>query len=376
MLLYIVAIPLLVYLSFKQKYKKSIPARFFLASNPSLDGCDVWFHSCSLGETKAISPLIKKFDSVGLTAITTTGYNEALMTSSNARFLPYEIFLPFWVGRHKLLVVMEAELWLLLFVVAKAKGAKTALVNARISEKSYPKYKRFAFFYQMLFYFVDAVFAQSETDKRRLESLGAKNIHVTGNIKQAVGGYELREIPCDNRRNFTAASTHGGEETAIVEAFEIAGLFGKERLIVVPRHPERFDAVAEYLISIAAKNSLSFSRFSEDRALYADIVLVDAIGELVNVYAKSYLVVLGGAFAEIGGHNPLEPAYFGLKLISGTHIFNQKASFEKVKNSYFCVASELSSLLTNHESLKCSELDKLEDALGDTYEGLCELLER
>lgn len=345
-------------------------------SNSPLERCDIWFHSCSLGETKAVAPLVKKFESVGLTVITNTGYEEALKVDANTRFLPYELFLPFWSGRHKLLVVMEAELWLLLFAVAKIKGAKTALINARISEKSYPKYKRFAFFYKMLFYFVDGVFAQSEVDKRRLESLGAKNVRISGNIKQAVGIYGLRDIPCDDRRSFVAASTHDGEEAAIVEAFGIAGLFGKERLVVVPRHPERFEAVAEYLMEIAAKNSLSFSRFSSDRTLHSDIVLVDAIGELVNVYAKSYLVVLGGAFAEIGGHNPLEPAYFGLKLISGTHTFNQKASFEKVKNSYFCVVSELPSLLANHESLRRSELGKLEDALGDTYEGLCELLKR
>lgn len=347
-----------------------------MASNSPLDECDVWFHSCSLGETKAAGPLIKRFERTGLTAITNTGHDEALRITSNVRFLPYEIFLPFWVGRHKLLVVMEAELWLLLFVAAKARGARTALINARISEKSYPKYKRFRSFYKILFCFVDGVFAQSEADKIRLEELGAKKVYVTGNIKQAVGNYELSDIPSDDRRNFAAASTHDGEEAAIVEAFMAAGLFGKERLVVIPRHPERFEAVAEYLKNVAMANSLSFGRFGEKRELYADIVLVDAMGELVNVYAKSYLVVLGGAFAQIGGHNPLEPAYFGTKLISGTHTFNQKASFEKVKNSYFCVASELSSLLAKHESLKNSELDRLEDALGETQKGLLELLKR
>lgn len=376
LLLYITAIPLLVYLSFKQKYKKSIPARFFLVSNPPLDECDVWFHSCSLGETKAVAPLVKNFQASGISVITNTGYEEAGKISQNSRFLPYEIFLPFWIGRHKLLVVMEAELWLMLFAVARARGAKTALINARISEKSYPKYKRFAFFYKMLFCFVDAVFAQSEIDKVRLLELGAKNVQVTGNIKQSVGGYELRDIKTDDRLNFTAASTHEGEEEAIVQAFASAGLFGKERLVVVPRHPERFESVAKFLADYASDSSLSFSRFSDECALLADIVLVDTIGELVNVYAKSYLVVLGGAFAQIGGHNPLEPAYFGVKLISGTHIFNQNSSFEKVKNGYLCVASELSSLLSNHKGLKQSELSGLEDALGETKRGLLGLLQR
>ncbi len=373
-LLYIIALPFLIYLTFKQKYKQSIPARFFLFKNPPLAKCDVWFHSCSLGETKAVMPLAKRFNEFGFSVITGTGFNEALLTSKNTRFLPYEVFLPFWVRPTKLLVVMEAELWLLLFACAKMRGSKTALINARISDRSYPKYKKFSFFYRTLFCFVDAVFAQSEVDKTRLESLGAKNVYVSGNIKQFVGGYEINDIKTDERRNFVAASTHNGEEAAILEAFWEAGLFKKERLIIVPRHPERFESVFGYLSEFASKNSLTLSRFGEDRAMLADIVLVDKIGELVNVYAKSYLVVLGGAFAEIGGHNPLEPAYFGTKLISGTHVFNQQASFEKVKNAYFCVASELASLLKNHENLVKSEIFELEDAMGNTEKGLRELL--
>lgn len=374
--LYILAFPLLVYLSFKQKYTESIPARFFLVGNQPFKECDVWFHSCSLGETKAVIPLAKRFKKIAMSAITKTGFDEASTLGNNSRYLPYELFLPFWVPKTKLLVVMEAELWMLLFACTKMKGAKTALINARISEKSYPKYMRFRFFYKTLFCFVDAVFAQSAADKERLESLGAKNVHITGNIKQAIGNYNIKDIDTDARRNFVAASTHDGDEEAIVDAFLSAGLFKKERLVVVPRHPERFLKVEGYLRDFALSNHLSFSKFSEDRSMFADIVLVDALGELINVYAKSYLVVLGGAFTEIGGHNPLEPAYFGTKLVSGIHIFNQQASFEKVKNAYFCELGSLVDLLANHENLAHSELFGLEDALGDTEKGLRELLER
>jgi 3-deoxy-D-manno-octulosonic-acid transferase len=373
--LYLVSIPFLLYLSIKEKYKKSIPARFFLFNNRPLDSADVWFHSCSLGETKAVMPLAKRFESFGFSVITQTGFDEASKSVKNSRFLPYEIFLPFWTRRHKLLVVMEAELWPFLFASAKMRGAKTALINARISDKSFPKYKKFSYFYRMLFYFVDAVFAQTDIDKIRLEALGAKNVVVAGNIKQFVGGYELFDIPSDERKNFVAASTHDGEEELIINSFADAGLLKKERLVVAPRHPERFAAVSSMLEKFAAEHSLSFSKFSEERSLFADIVLVDKIGELVNVYAKSYLTVLGGAFAEIGGHNPLEPAYFGAKLISGTHVFNQKASFEKVKNAYFCVASELVLLFANHDSLLKSEIVNLEDSIGAIQKGLLGLLE-
>lgn len=373
--LYIISLPFLLYLVFKQKYKQSIPARFFLYRNPPLKKSDIWFHSCSLGETKAVMPLAKRFESFGFSVITNTGFDEARAAGENTRFLPYELFLPFWASSAKVLVVMEAELWLLLFVSAKMRGAKTALINARISERSYPKYKRFAFFYKTLFCFVDAVFAQSEADKTRLESLGAKNVKVVGNIKQFVGNYDINEIQSDERKNFIAASTHEGEEIVVLESFKAAGLLGVERLVVVPRHPERFESVASYLRGLAVENSLTFSRFSEDRSMLSDIVLVDKMGELINVYAKAYLVVLGGAFANVGGHNPLEPAYFGVKLISGTHIFNQQASFEKVKNEYLCVSSELSSLLASHEKLIKSEVFGLEDAIGETEKGIRELFE-
>ncbi len=375
-LLYIVSLPFLLYLVFKPKYKQSIPARFFLFRNPPLAKCDVWFHSCSLGETKAAIPLAKRFHDFGFSVITNTGFDEASKATKNVRFLPFELFLPFWATNTKMLVVMEAELWLWLFVSAKMRGAKTALINARISEKSYHKYKRFAFFYKVLFCFVDAVFAQSKADKARLESLGAKNVKVVGNIKQFVGDYDIKDIQSDERKNFVAASTHEGEEVVVVEAFSNAGLLGKERLVVAPRHPERFEGVAAYLQSVATENSLSFSRFGKDKSLLADIVLVDKIGELINIYAKSYLVVLGGAFADVGGHNPLEPAYFGVKLISGTHIFNQQASFAKVKNAYLCVSSELSTLLASHDKLIHSEVFGLEDAIGETEKGICELFER
>lgn len=374
--LYIVSLPLLIYLTTKQKYKQSIPARFFLKNNPPLNDSDIWFHSCSLGETKAILPLAKRFNSVGFSAITQTGYDEAAGRYQNVRFLPFEIFLPFWVSRAKVLVVMEAELWLLMFASAKLKGVKTSLINARISDRSYPKYLKFRFFYRFLFSFVDCVFAQTETDKNRLESLGAKNVVVSGNIKQFTGGYEVREITTDKRRNFVAASTHPGEEELALDAFQRSGLLKKERLIIVPRHPDRFEYVADMIKKFADENGVGFSRFSEDGRLLADIVLVDKMGELINIYAKSHLVVLGGAFAEVGGHNPLEPAYFGTKLISGTNIFNQKASFEKVKNGYFCAASELADLLASHEQLECSYIDGLEDSIGEVERGIRLLLQR
>ena len=185
-IVYILAIPYLILKSRNPKYKKAIPSKFFLIDNKKFEENKIWFHSCSMGETRAIKPLIENYkDNVNLSVITNTGFDEAKTITQNVRFLPFEIFLPFWITKQKVLVVMEAELWYMLFLVAKRKGAKTFLINARISDKSYNSYKKFAFFYKMIFKNIDKVFAQSEVDKTRLEELGATNIEVIGNIKLA-----------------------------------------------------------------------------------------------------------------------------------------------------------------------------------------------
>ena len=186
-IIYILLIPYLIFKSQNDKYKQAIPAKFFLINNSRFKENGVWFHSCSMGETKAIKPLVENYkEDACISVITNTGFEEAKNINQNVRYLHFEIFLPFWVNKQKVLVVMEAELWYMLFLCAKKKGAKTFLINARISDKSYKSYKRFAFFYKMIFKNIDKVFAQSEIDKVRLKELGARNIEVIGNIKLAI----------------------------------------------------------------------------------------------------------------------------------------------------------------------------------------------
>ena len=163
--IYILAIPYLIFKSRNSKYTKAIPAKFFLKDNIPFKENGIWFHSCSMGETKAIKPLIDNYlENANISVITNTGFEEAKKISSNVRYLPFEIFLPFWVNKQKVLVVMEAELWYLLFLFAKKKGAKTLLINARISDKSYKSYKMFSFFYSKIFKNIDKVFEQSDIE--------------------------------------------------------------------------------------------------------------------------------------------------------------------------------------------------------------------
>ncbi|WP_456382782.1 lipid IV(A) 3-deoxy-D-manno-octulosonic acid transferase [Hydrogenimonas sp.] len=345
-------LPLAIF-SFKKKYRESIPARFFLRRNPPLPENSIWFHACSFGETRALKPLVEALgpESVAITTTTATGFSEAKRFTERVRYLPFEPLLWFWIRPQKVLVVMEAELWYLLFFLAKKRGAKTMLINARISDRSYESYRRFGWFYRRVFARIDEVYAQSETDRSRLEELGAKNVKVTGNIK-------LARLPEATKRYekpagilVTAASTHAGEEEGIVRAFLAWHRRHPEgKLLVVPRHPERFDDVAAMLEKSARQTGLSFGRWSETGSLGADIVLIDAMGELVNFYAISDIVILGGAFVPVGGHNPAETVPFGCRLVSGREIFNQKAMFSAVEGAIFC------------------DLDDLEEALDEALE--------
>ena len=353
--IYILAIPYLIFKSRNSKYTKAIPAKFFLKDNVPFKENGIWFHSCSMGETKAIKPLIDNYlENANISVITNTGFEEAKKISSNVRYLPFEIFLPFWVNKQKVLVVMEAELWYLLFLFAKKKGAKTLLINARISDKSYKSYKRFSFFYKRIFQNIDKVFAQSEVDKYRLEELGASNVEVIGNIKLAQLPKVNVNLEKPKQVVITAASTHENEEKLVLNAYK------KEqgKLIIVPRHPERFEKVHLQILEFIKDKNISYQRYSIKDDFDSDIILVDKMGILNDIYAISDVVILGGAFEKIGGHNPIEPAFFNCKIISGKNIFNQKSLFDCIKNYYLIENDELGEYLNNIKNLEKPILTK------------------
>jgi 3-deoxy-D-manno-octulosonic-acid transferase len=354
-LLYTMALPFLFWFSKrKSKYKISLPARFFLKENRPLKSDGIWFHSCSFGEARAIYPIIDKLpkELLRLTTTTQTGYEAISKRSKQSRYLPFETLLFFWLKPQKVLVVMEAEFWYLLFALAKKRGAKTLLINARMSDRSFPKYQRISWLYRMIFAHIDEVYAQSEIDRERLELLGAKNIQVIGNVKLADIPKVTRQLSKPRAMLVCAGSTHEGEEQLILEAF--AKLKEEEpqaRLVVVPRHPERFATVSSIVEEFAREYHYSWHNFSDNEAFNSDIVVVDVLGELVNIYAISDIVILGGAFAPIGGHNAAEAAQFGCKIISGEHYFNQRDIFSMIEGIAIATESNLARRLQQHGQL-------------------------
>lgn len=361
-MLYLVALPLLVYLSFKQKYKESIPARFFLFKNPSFKDEDgIWFHVCSLGEAKALKPILElvKERDIKITTVTHTGQAEAKKYDAEVRYLPYEMLLPFWIKKQKLLVVLEAEFWYMLFATARARGTKVVLLNARISDKSVKKYLQFAWFYKKLLANVEVIYAQSEVDKNRFLALGAKNIEVIGNIKLAGKIIKTKEYTKPEQECIVAGSTHESEEESVLKSYVEYKKQVDAKLIIVPRHPERFESVYALMKSYADKNSLTLSRFSQTQNFETDLILVDSMGELNNMYAISDIAIVGGAFREdVGGHNPLEPAFFGCKIITGKYFHDQKELFKYVHHVQYVEPDEIHKALLASKDLPASMVEE------------------
>lgn len=357
-LFYVVTLPLLILFSFKKKYRDSIPARFFGIKNPPFQPHDIWFHVCSLGEAKAIAPLLEKLENkrVAISVITHTGYEAASKYVAQVRYLPYELWLWFWIERPKTVVVLEAEFWYLLFRLARTRGARVIALNARISDRSFPKYYRMRWFYRILLSQCDRIFCQSNEDMVRFIALGAHNVEVVGNIKLAQKIEASKHYSKPEGTIIVAASTHEGEEEGIIRGFVAYREDNPSaKLLVVPRHPERFTKVGELIAKTAPMMSLS--RWSESQSLESDIVLIDTMGELNNLYAISDVAVLGGAFAPIGGHNPLEPATFGCKIISGEEMFLQRELFKYVSHVQFTSLEGIAEALKNAEILPPSQIN-------------------
>lgn len=384
---YIISIPFLIFSSFKQKYQHSIPERFFLKNFSLSFSPSFWFHACSYGEIKSLEPILEAMPKqpILITTITQTGYNLAKNTYKSydnieVKFLPFEIFIPFWKHRLKslqTLVVTEAELWYMLFSTAKKTGAKTMLINSRISSRSFPKYKKLSWFYKKIFQKIDKTFTQSLDDSNRIKELGAKDIQIFGNLKLFNTPKITEEYPKSSKITFIASSTHPMEEDLILEAFLTLRKTENCYLMIAPRHPERFAEVLEIIEKKLANTSYTYKIFSQTKVDdRCDVLLIDTLGELNNLYKISDVVILGGSFARIGGHNPIEPAFFGNKLITGPYIFNQNSLFEAIDGYKIIKKEELTSVILNHQILpntsikdKSNKLKNLINAIINTTEG-------
>ena len=307
------------------------------------EGVAVWVHAVSVGESLAALPLIEHLverhgnGRVWVTTTTPTG-SERIQAAFGARVIhtygPYDVppavrrFLD--QARPSQAVIMETELWPTLFRHLRERGIPLTIANARLSPVSFKGYARVAGFAREVLSDVSLVAAQSPLDAERFSKLGAPRVSVIGNLKfdidppaeQIEAGQALRQRLGAGHPVWVAASTHEDEETAALDAHrEIRQRFAQARLILVPRHPQRFDEVAQAI----ERAGVGFQRRSElhaDSVLDAEVLLGDSLGEMWMYLAASDAAFVGGSLVPIGGHNVLEPAALGLPVLFGPHMHN------------------------------------------------------
>lgn len=303
----------------------------------------LWIHAVSLGEVQAAIPLIQALSKrqphqpILVTTMTPTGSQRVkTVFADQVRhvYLPYD--LPDAVARFlartqpQLLILLETELWPNLLLACQQRLIPVILVNARLSAPSAAKYQYIASFMRQILTSLVAVAAQTKADANRFMELGvpATKIQVTGNIKfdsrlpdnYFTQAQQLRHQCGKQRAIWIAASTHEGEEKLVLKAFnQLKAEINNLLLILVPRHPERFNRVA----LLCQQHGYLISRRSQGEPCTAmtDIYLGDTLGELILLYAASDIAFVGGSLVPIGGHNLLEPAAVGLPVIVGNYVF-------------------------------------------------------
>ncbi len=307
---------------------------------------DIWVHAVSVGEVIACVPFLQMlrkefpYKRIIFSTTTYTGQKLALERFPEAdriMYMPWDSGLCINRVVHSLkpeiFITIETELWPALFHTLKKSGSRIVVLNGRISNKSFKGYKRLGFLMENLLSYVDFLYMQGKSDAEKIIALGAdkSRVGLMGNFKFDISFdtlHPLQWLEPVSGRILLAASTHKGEEEIILDAYETAKLNHPDlKLIIAPRHPERFSEVEEIL----GKRDFNFIRRSAlSNGLYAgtqyaapfDIILLDTIGELSQVFSRSSIAFVGGSLVPLGGHNILEPAYWGRPIIFGPHMDN------------------------------------------------------
>ncbi len=350
-LLTIISIVLFPWFLFQRKYTSSIGQRLgFLPEFIQNDKKVVWLHCVSVGETNAARPLVKEirkaFPDYRLVVSTTTLTGQKLATEVFRNDADFVFYFPFdWKFsvrkalahiKPSIVLLMETELWFNFIRETSKSGAKVIMVNGRLSEKSAKRYGKIRKTMRRVLHYVDLALMQNQTDAKRLTSLGIRStkIKITGNLKfdqdfdeiETKLTRELRERFAITKESplIVAASTHAPEEQWILESFKnVYKNSGHKlpRLLIAPRHPERFDEVAELIENTGFSWTKRTNEKSFDDEL-VDVILLDSIGELRSVFPLAEIVFVGGSLIAHGGQNMLEPAIAKKAIVTGFYTMN------------------------------------------------------
>jgi 3-deoxy-D-manno-octulosonic-acid transferase len=305
----------------------------------------IWIHAVSVGEVLAISGLVAALREaapgfrVVVSTTTHTGQKLARERFGESNVFYFPLDFTFCIRPYvralqpALVVVAETEFWPNFLRVVQTSGARVAVVNARISDRSFPRYRAWRALLSRVLRFVDLFLAQSDEDARRLKEIGAasERVHVSGNLKFDVKPPEevavvgiLRGMLSKQTAGpvIVAGSTVEGEEEPVLAAFQhVLEKYTRAVLVLAPRHKERFDSVRTTLERSGLKWSVR-SALAESTALAGSVLLLDSLGELASVYAAADVAFVGGSLVARGGHNILEPAHWGVATVVGPHTEN------------------------------------------------------
>lgn len=329
-------------------YAKRWAERFGFFSKLITSKKVIWLHTVSVGEFLAALPLIRRLLAdeqiqLVITTTTPTGSERVRATLGESVFHVYAPYdLPDVLARFfkrvkpSLYLIMETELWPNTLAACARRGIPAVLINARLSEKSAQGYERISGLANSMLNNLQLALIQNPVDAARFVRLGLpeSKVRVTGNIKfdltlsdeLRVQAAELKQqiVSAGERVIWIAASTHQGEDEVILDAFtQVRELLGERAkqclLILVPRHPERFERVAQLC---ETRGFITRRRSRNELSKEMDILLGDTMGELMLMFGASDIAFVGGSLAPNGGHNFIEPAAWGLPLLSGQHLFN------------------------------------------------------
>ena len=318
-----------------------VPARVVAAADSRRV---IWIHAVSVGEVLAVSGLVERmrraFPQHRILISTTTDTGQDLARKrfgeKNAFYFPMDFAFairPYLKAlRPEMVVLAETEFWPNFLRLVHATGPRVAVVNARVSDRSWPRYKRFRWALRRMLAQVDLFLAQTEEDGRRLRSIGANaaSVRVTGNLKFDVNLPPPPPIVESLRTSLeiegagpvlVCGSTVEDEEPPLLRAFEnVLVSHPQAVMILAPRHPERFEAVA----SLIGQMSIPLHRRSkwQGERLQSGVLLVDTIGELAALYGLADVAFVGGSLVPRGGHNIIEPAQHGVAIVTGNHTEN------------------------------------------------------
>ncbi len=310
----------------------------------------VWIHGASVGEVLAAAALIERLRALNLRILLTSGtVTSAAIVAKRFppdvihQYVPYDSpryvarFLDHW--RPSLALFIESDLWPNLILSSAARRLPMVLINGRMSQRSFPRWRRVAGTISALLDKFDICLAQSQIDADRFTALGSRNVMVTGNLKLDVPAPPADANKLDMLMSMTrgrpvvvAASTHPGEEEIVTATHRtLAGFFPGLLTVIVPRHPDRGEAIARM---IAASGLSPTLRSHEDLpTATTDIYIADTMGELGLFYRLAPIVFMGGSLVEHGGQNPIEAIKLGASIVHGPHVFNFTDVYEALDSA-------------------------------------------